>query len=236
MIRALMLSLDDLGDRRVLGILGRSLLVTLLVFAGLGVLIAFALRGADPCRLWSDDSCPLGPSASGSGALLLTALGLWLLFPAIAIGVISAYMDRIVAAVEARHYPQALASARRLGWASGALLGLRSSLRVLLYNLAALPFYILLLVTGVGTVLLFVAVNGAAFGRDLGEMVAMRHLDRRARREWLRATRIDRTLMGVVVMGVFLLPVINLLAPVLGAAMATHLLHATPESAAPSAG
>ena len=31
--------------------------------------------------------------------------------------------------------------------------------------------------------------------------------------------------MGVIVTGIFLLPVVNLLAPVLGAAMATHLFH-----------
>ncbi len=236
MIRALMLSIDDLGDRRVLGILGRSLVITLLIFVALGIALAFALNGFDPCGLWSQDNCPLGASMSGFGAFLLTACLLWFLFPAIGIGVVSAYMDRIIAAVEARHYPQALASARRLGWARGALLGLRSSLRVLLYNLVALPFYILLLVTGVGTVVLFVAVNGVAFGRDLGDMVAVRHLDRPARRDWLRTTRTDRALMGAIVTGVFLLPVINLLAPVLGAAMATHLLHGTRESAAPSVG
>jgi CysZ protein len=96
---------------------------------------------------------------------------------------------------------------------------------VLLYNLIALPFYILLLVTGVGTALLFVAVNGVAFGRDLGEMVAARHLDRAGRQAWLRATRGDRALMGVIVTAIFLVPLINLLAPVLGATLATHLFH-----------
>jgi CysZ protein len=225
MIRALMLSFDDLGDRRVLAILGKSLLVTLLVFVVIGVALGFALNGFDPCAMWSDDSCPLSPSASGFGAFLLTALGLWFLFPAIAIGVISAYMDRIVAAVEARHYPEALASARPLGWARGALLGLRSSLRVILYNLIALPFYILLLVTGIGPVILFVLVNGVAFGRDLGEMVAARHGDAASRRAWLAGSRGERAVMGAIVTGIFLLPIVNLLAPVLGAAMATHLFH-----------
>src|ERR1700752_1221216 len=106
MIRALMLSIDDLGDRRVLGILGRSLVVTLVIFVGIGVALAFALNGFDPCGLWSEESCPLDASTSGFGAFLLTAIGLWFLFPAIGIGVVSAYMDRIIAAVEARHYPQ----------------------------------------------------------------------------------------------------------------------------------
>jgi CysZ protein len=226
MIRIFFLALDDLGDRRVLGIVGRSLVVTLLVFAAIGLLLGWALYGADPCGWWSDDdSCPLGGGTSSFGAFLLTAIGVWFLFPAIAIGVISAYMDRIVAVVEARRYPEALASARPLGVARGALLGLKSSLRVILYNLIALPFYLLLLVTGVGTVLLFVAVNGVAFGRDLGEMVAARHLDVGATRVWLRTTRGDRALTGMIVTGVFLLPIVNLLAPVLGAAMATHLFH-----------
>ena len=226
MIRAFLLALDDLGDRRVLGILGRSLLATLAIFVVLGFLLGWALHGFDPCGLWSDEnSCPLGGGTSGFGAFLLTALAVWFLFPAIAIGVISAYMDRIVAAVEARRYPEALATAQSLGWARGALLGLKSSLRVLIYNLIALPLYVILLVTGVGTVLLFVAVNGVAFGRDLGEMVAARHLDGPATRAWLRSTRSDRAVMGMMVTGVFLLPIVNLLAPVLGAAMATHLFH-----------
>jgi uncharacterized protein involved in cysteine biosynthesis len=226
MIRAFLFALDDLGDRRLLAILGRSLLVTLLLFGVIGVVLAFVLKGVDPCAIWSEEeSCPLGASGGGFGAFLLTALGIWFLFPAVAIGVISAFMDKIVAAVEARRYPDALASARPLGFARAAWLGLRSSLRVLLYNLIALPFYILLLVTGVGTVLLFVAVNGVAFGRDLGEMVASRHLDRTGTRVWLRATKTRRALMGVIVTAVFLLPIVNLLAPLLGAAMATEMFH-----------
>ena len=225
MIRALTLSIGDLADPRVIGVLIRSLLVTLLVFVAIGLILAWQLDGADPCAWWSDDNCPLGASASGFGAFVLTGLGLWFLFPAIAIGVMSAYMDRIVTIVEARHYPGLAAEARPLGWLGGAALGLRSTLRVLVYNLIALPFYIVLLVTGVGTVLLFIAVNGLAFGRDLGEMVAARYDDRETRRGWLRSTRVERGMMGAIVTAVFLVPFVNLLAPVLGAAMATHLYH-----------
>lgn len=226
MIRAFSLALGDLTDPRILAILAKTLAITLLIFAGLGLLLGYALHGFDPCAMLSDEeSCPLGASASGVGALIVTAIAFWLLFPAIAIGVVSAYMDRIIAVVEARHYPQALAGARPLGWARGAWLGLRSSARLLLYNLIALPFYIILLVTGVGTVLLFVAVNGLAFGRDLGEMVAVRHFSGPAKAAWLRATRLNRALVGAAVTGLFLVPVLNLLAPVLGAAMVAHLFH-----------
>lgn len=225
MITALALAIGDLGNPRILGVLGRSLLITLAIFAGLGALAAWGLTGADPCGWFMDDSCELGAGTGTLGALMLVALGLWFLFPAVALGVVSAYMDRIIAAVEAKHYPEAAASARPLGIVRGGWLGLGSAARVLVYNLIALPFYILLLVTGIGPLLLFLAVNGAAFGRDLGLMVAMRHAGRAERGPWLKATRGDRLLLGAGVTALFLVPFVNLLAPVIGAAAATHLYH-----------
>jgi uncharacterized protein involved in cysteine biosynthesis len=225
-IRITSLALGDLADPRILAILFRSLLVTLLIFAGMGLLLAWALDGADPCTwVGVTEPCEFGPSASGLGALLLTALAVWLLFPAVAIGVISAYSDRIVGAVEARHYPTTLANARPMGVIDGMLLGLKSSGRLILYNLIALPLYLLLLVTGVGTLIAFLLINGIAIGRDFGEMVAIRHGDRVARVAWLRSTRGDRALIGIIAAGIFLVPFVNLLAPVIGATMATHLYH-----------
>jgi uncharacterized protein involved in cysteine biosynthesis len=227
--RVLSLAIGDLADPRILGILLRSLIVTLLIFAGLWFAIAWMLDGTDPCGwVGAVESCSLGLSTSGLGALLLTALAIWLLFPAIALGVISGYSDRIVAAIEARHYPAALATARPSGLVGGAWLGLRSSARLILYNLVALPIYLLLLVTGVGTLIAFLLVNGLAVGRDFGEMVAARHGDRASRLAWLKATRGDRALIGIAVAGIFLVPVANLLAPVIGAAMTAHLYHRRP--------
>ena len=226
MVRAFFLAIGDLSDPRILGILLRSLLITLLIFALLWLGIAWALDGADPCDwVGMETSCALGLSGGGFGALLLTALAFWLLFPAVALGVVSAYSDRVVAAVEARHYPAALAGARPLGAIDGVALGLRSTARLILYNLVALPLYLILLLTGIGTLIAFLVVNGLAIGRDLGEMVAARHGDRAARRVWIRATRGDRAAIGITVAAIFLVPIANLLAPVIGAAMATHLYH-----------
>jgi CysZ protein len=224
MLRTLPLSLADLGQPRIIAILVRSLLVTLLIFVALGVLAVWLLQGSDPCGLLSGRSCELGWSASGFGAFMLTALGIWLLFPAVALGVIAAYSDRIVATVEALHYPGAAASARNAGVGRGLLLGLRSAVRLLIYNLVALPFYLLLLITGIGPVILFVIVNGIAIGRDFGEMVAARHPGGTGG-DWLRRTRGERAAIGIIITALFLIPVVNLVAPILGATMATHLFH-----------
>ncbi|WP_419825968.1 EI24 domain-containing protein [Sphingomonas sp.] len=227
MLSAFTRAAGQLGDPAIVRILVRSLLVTLLIFAALGALAAWALAGVDPCGWWGEESCALGVSASGLGALLATALLLWLLFPAVAIGVVSAYMDEVVGAVERCHYPRAAATARSLGWGRLAWIGLRSSLRVFLYNLIALPLYLVLLVTGVGTLIAIVVVNGIAFGRDLGELVAARHLDRAGVRLWLRESRGARAVLGMIVTALFLVPVVNLIVPVLAAATATHLFHET---------
>jgi len=228
MLRVLPLALTDLAEPRLFSVLVRSLLVTLLIFVLLGLVAAWALNGSDPCGWFSGETCEIGLSASGLGAMLLTVLAIWLLFPSVALGVIAAYSDRIIAAVESIHYPEAAATARPMGLISGAALGLRSAARLLLYNLIAVPFYVMLLVTGVGTIILFVLVNGVAIGRDLGEMVALRHGDPASRRAWLRGTRQDRAAIGIVVTAVFMVPFVNLLAPILGATMATHLYHDRP--------
>ena len=225
MVHALVLAVGDLADRRVQRVLFRSLLLTLAIFAVIGVLLVWLLRGADPCDWAGLGACPLDAAASGGGSLLLTGIGLWLLFPPVALGVIATFTDDIVDAVEARHYPAQAAQARRLGVLGGALFGVRNAIRVLAYNLLALPLYVVLLVTGIGTVALFVAVNGLALGSDLGGMVAARHLGREARAAWLRTTRLQRWLIGTAVTAMFLIPFVNLLAPLLGAAAMTHLYH-----------
>lgn len=217
------LALGDLADRRIVAVLLRSLLVTLLIFILLGIAIGWALTGSDPCAMVGDMECTLDGATSGIGAAALTLLGIWFLFPAVALGVMCAYVDRIATIIEVRHYPADATQARRAGIGSAALLGLRSAGRVLLYNAVALPFYILLLVTGIGPLILFILVNGAAFGRDLGEMVAARHGDRATRHAWLEMSRAPRMLIGSAITALFLVPFANLIAPVLGVAMTTHL-------------
>jgi uncharacterized protein involved in cysteine biosynthesis len=223
-IRAFTLALRQLGDPRIRAVLAKSVLMTLALFAAAAALVAWALAGANPCG-WGplDHQCTIG---GGTGALIAILLGLaalWLLFPAVAIGVLGLFSDEVVEAVEARHYPDAAAAALRPTMAEGLALGLRSAGRLLLWNAAAIPFYVLLLVTGIGPFALFLTINALALGRDLGEMVAVRRHRGPALKRWLAATRGRRALLGRVVTFLFMVPFANLLAPVLGAAMATHL-------------
>lgn len=221
MLRAFLLSLGQLGDPAFAAVFLKSLAVTILLIGLLGAGLWFGAMQVAAGFGWS---AGVGGLVGTVALVVAFALG-WLLFRAVAIAVMSVFADAVVVAVERKHYPQALASGRDVGAARGVVLGLRSAGRAVLINLVLAPVYVLLLVTGVGTWLLFFLVNGWLLGRDLGEMVAARHVPSAMMRDWRRTGAVDRFALGVAGTALFMVPVVNLLAPIVGAAMATHLFH-----------
>lgn len=222
MIRAFFLSLGDLADPAIARVFAKSIGLTLAIFVLLGAGLWFATRWVVIDRLGWDETA--GNLAAVSGFLAMLLFG-WVLFRAIALAVIGLFGDDIVIAVERRHYPEALTGAHHVPIARSLALGLRSAARALLVNVVLAPVYVVLLVTGVGTPLLFYAANGWLLGADLGEMVAVRHMTRGEMKAWARETRWRRWDLGVGVAALLSVPVVNLIAPVIGAAMATHLFH-----------
>lgn len=225
MMLALGRAVADLGNRRVLAIMLQALVVSIFVFVVLGGLLVWLLTGFDVCSRAGLGTCRMGAGDSIVGAAALTLLGAWFLFPAVAIAVMTGFADRIGGAVETLHYPDAAKRARPIGAARGLLIGLQSAARIVGFNVLAIPFYLLLLVTGVGPFILFVIVNGIALGRDVAELAVARHGDRPSRRAWLKETRGQQHLIGLVVSVLFLVPFANLLAPVIGVAAAIHLFN-----------
>ena len=225
MIRAFLLSIGQLGDRAMTGVLVRSVLLTLALFALFGAGAWWAIDAL--LARWTAHDAALSTAAT----ILLVAALFFFAFRAVAVAVIGLFADTIVTAVERRHYPAALATARPVPFARGLAMGLGSAGRFVAVNLILLPAYAALLVTGVGTAALFFVVNGWLLGRDLGDMVAARHLSPAAMRGWRAATGPRRFALGLAATGLFVVPVVNILAPLIGAAMATHLFHRFPHEA-----
>ncbi|QNA85087.1 hypothetical protein G4G27_14590 [Sphingomonas sp. So64.6b] len=221
MIRAFFLSVGQLGDKRIILVFLKSLALTGVILAAIGAGLWF---GAQSLFTW------FGASTSAAGLAGLAAaigavLAAWLLFRAIAIAVIGIFADEVVLAVEQKHYPQALAQAKDVPLGRSIAMGLGSAGRTLLYNAILSPAYLLLIVTGVGTPILFFAVNGWLLGRDLGDMVAARHMPAEAMKEWRGSTWASRYALGLIGTAVFVVPIVAILAPIIGAAMATHWFH-----------
>jgi uncharacterized protein involved in cysteine biosynthesis len=215
MIQALMLSLQSLSDRRVVAVLIKVVLLTLVSFLILGVALWFALQ-------WLFAWFNINDEGFLSGLLSVAIIGLSavLLFRAIAVAITWVFADDIIDAVEDQYYPQQAAFGKRPGLTSGAYMGMRSIARVIGYNLLALPVYVLLLFTGVGTAIAFLLINALLLGRDLEDMLVARHGKARG-----AINKMPRLLLGLVGTAGMLVPFVNLLVPVLVTAMAVHVVH-----------
>ena len=221
LLRATLLSLRQLADPQTLRLLLLTSAITAAIFVMAGTGLWWALETQIMPRWY--------PAGQGEVAALAAAviglLALWFLFRAVAMLVIGLFTDGIVESVEEDHYPDAAAAATPVSFAKGLKLGLRSALRAIGWNLVAAPAYILLLVTGIGTLALVLLVNTILLGRDFEAMVAARHPDLGPN----PLTRNQRLGLGFVSAIAFLVPILNLLAPVFGAALAVHLLHGRPD-------
>ncbi len=155
----------------------------------------------------------------------LAVLGLtWLLFPAAVTLIMSFYLERVAATVEAVDYP-GRGRPRRQPAGEIVSITLRLTLLTLMFNLLALPVY--LLVPGIN-LFLFLALNGYLFGRGYFELVALRRLDAGEARR-VRSRFAGRIFLGgVVIAGLFALPLVNLVAPVIATAFMLHIFEALP--------
>lgn len=229
MIQAFTRSLAQLTDRTILAILAKVILLTVLLFVLFGIATYFGLVWLFAWLGWTN-----GGFAAAATATILTIMTGLLLFRIVAIFVLNIFSDDIVDAVERRYYPERAEMAKPPGYGLGVKMGLASTGRALGYNILAAPLYVLLLVTGIGLPVAFFAVNAILLGRDLQDMVAARHVSdyRNLAAEW-SLPKVRRFFLGLIAVLLLAIPFVNFLAPVLAAAMATHLVHGKKEEVRP---
>lgn len=196
--------------RRVVGL---GLAIAIAVFAVLWLAVALLIYKTVNFA-WS----PLEWGVELLGGLFVLFLT-WLLFPMVATLAMSLYLDRVAATIEALDYPGQ--EPPRQPPLSEQMRGLlRLTILTLLLNLLALPFYVA--IPGIN-LFLFFALNGYLLGRGYFEVVALRRLDLGSVRE-LRHRFGGRVFLGgVVITGLFALPLVNLIAPVIATAFMVHV-------------
>src|SRR5690242_8945596 len=218
MVGALFRAVGALGERPMRRVVALSLALAVLSFAVLWLAIAALLYHTSFFE-WRVLNW-LVELLGGLAVLGLT----WLLFPAAVTLIMSFYLERVAAAVEAVDYP-GRGPPRRQSLGEIVAITLRLTLLTLLLNLLALPVY--LLVPGIN-LFLFLALNGYLFGRGYFEVVALRRLDTGAARR-VRSRFAGRIFLGgVVIAGLFALPLVNLVAPVIATAFMLHIFEALP--------
>ena len=221
-LAALAKAIGQLLDPAVLGVLAKTVALTILVFVGVGVGLYYALIWVG--TEWSVSS---DGTLEAVAAALIALVAAWLLFRVVALAVLQLFADEIVAAVEKRHYPQAAAKAKALPLPRDIANSLKGAGRALLFNALALPIAGLLLFTAIGPALVFLVVNAVLLGRELTDMAWLRHCAWAGEGdvEGNPVPKADRFMLGAAIAGLMLVPFVNLIAPVIGAAAGTHVMH-----------
>lgn len=210
--------LDPTFRKVIFSSLIASLATLILLTAGLSYIwpesFRFGIEWMDEFFFWLDEAALWS----------VAVIGWYILFPAFSALIMSLFAEQIALAVEKEWYP-ARQGMREIKLGEAVLSALVFALTVITLNvLAIVPYLILLLVFGIGAIL-YLALNGYLMGREYFELVALRHMPRRevnALRQRLKGRIFT---LGFLLAFLFLVPVVNLFAPVIATAAMTHIVH-----------
>jgi uncharacterized protein involved in cysteine biosynthesis len=213
MPQALFLALRQFGDpafRRplILGVLGAALAVLGLI--GLAAWLAgWAAAGGPEWLSWITQA---GGAAAG------VFLSWWLFLP-VALGIAAQFTDGIAVAVERRHYPYLPPPAGASALAQAGY-GVWFSVKLLALQILLLPLFFIPLIGA----LLALLISAHALGAGLLREVALRRMNlAHSRIAWQRL-RWQGWMLGLLLALMAMVPVVNLLVPIIGIATAAHLL------------
>lgn len=188
-----------------------------LITAALFLIIALAVYGAvistDFIKLdWLESLAGFG------GSLIVLVLG-WFLFPAICTAIMGLFIENMASRIEQDNYPD-LPQPRVITLAEQLKQLLSSLKRTLGLNLLCAPLY---LIPGVN-LLAYGLVNGKLLAREYFFSIAQRHLEPAEVAALYTAQKWPIYQRGLLISALFVLPGINLFAPVLATGIMTHFL------------
>ncbi len=195
------------------GVLLKSLVLTLILFAGLFLGANYVLTYL-PTSHWQWVTTLVDWIAD-----LVVVVGLFFLGAPVAALFASLFLDEIAGAVEKKYYPADPPSAG-VPFSTGLAAGLRLAVWVIVLNILLLPFNFLL--PGIGT-MVTVAVNGWLLGREFFELAALRHMSQSAARALRRRHAFGVWTAGLILAALSAVPFVNFFAPLFGAAFMVHV-------------
>lgn len=216
-------SLSQLGDGRFQRVLLLGIGLTVALLAGFTWVLTAILGALLPETVslpWIGEIGWLNTAASGLTIAGMLVASIFLMVP-VASAFTSIFLEDIADAVEDRYYPH-LAEAPKTPWGTA----IRDSLSflgvLLLANIAALALYLMF---PPFAPVIFWGLNGFLLGREYFQVTAMRRLGRGGAKDMRRKNLATIWLAGVLMVVPLTIPVVNLIVPVLGAAVFTHLFH-----------
>ena len=217
-------AIGQVFDRRFIGVLLKALALTIGLLIGLTALLMYLISFIPDISftipLIDYEVTFLTDLAQTASFGLILILSTFLMFPVAALFV-GLFLDEIADAVEARHYAS-LPEARRQSW--GEILSQSIEFMFILIGANIVALIIYLLSTLLAPVI-FWLVNGYLLGREYFEVVAMRRIDRRDAKSLRQKHFFSIWMAGALIAIPLSIPILNILAPVIGVAAFVHLYH-----------
>lgn len=216
MFSALALAIRQLPEPEMRRPLFLSILWSLATLVVLWVLVGWAVAHGLAGMAWAQWLAGL------FGALAVPFLS-WILFPSVVFLVLGFFSDAIILAVEQRYYPH-LPPAPGTPMLTALISGLRLMIVGIVINLVALVlvYWWAAWIPGLNAIV-FGLVNGYLVGRQYYETVAYRRFPPGEANIVWRDHRMEFILTGAAVAALSLVPVVNLVAPMVAIAATVHL-------------
>jgi CysZ protein len=207
MLTDLLRAIRMLGEPRARGVVWLGVALSLATLVGL-------VFGVEALVSWASDT---GYGWVDRTLEVLSVLGTlvvaWFLFPAVVVAVSSFFLERVVDATEDRYHP-GLPPPRPVSIGEAVPAALRLLGLSLLLNVLALPLYFVPLLN----LPVWLALNGYLVGREYAELVGLRRLNPARVGVVRRNYRLMFWTSGILIAFLLAVPLVNLVAPVLGAA------------------
>lgn len=227
MLTYFFMAVAQLTEPRMRGVLLAGVFGALAVFSVLWAVVWWLLIHIDPNSIWGLSTIVswLGQTfdwLAGFAFFGAMIVATFLMFPAVVTIVVGLFLDRVAAIVEERHYPE-LGPARDQPILETVFSAIKFAAVVILLNLVVLPIYVILIFIPGANIVLYYLLNGYLVGREFFELAAFRRMTEADAHRLRRAYRGKVLLAGVILTFLMTVPVVNLLAPVLGAAFMVHV-------------
>lgn len=216
MIGAFSKAIAQLSDPPIKAVIWKSVIGTIVVFVVLVTGIGWSLANTSFFEIgWIETTVDI---FGGLAAFILALV----LFPGVVGGLASFLLEDVADAVERRHYPS-VGPARTMGWGELIWTSLRLIGLTILLNLIVLPLYLIPVVN----IAVFYGLNGHLLGREYFEVVSLRRMDAQTAKSLRQANKGKVWITGAITAFLLTIPVVNMIAPVLGTAAMVHLFHKT---------
>lgn len=221
MISDILKAVGQTGDPKFLRVLGLGVGLTIALLFAFTVAFAWTVGFLIPDSFalpWVGEITWVDNALSFATIPLMILLSVFLMVP-VASAFTGLFLDQVVDAVEAEHYPTE-PPVSPLPISEALFESLRFLGVLILANLVALILYITPFAPFV-----FWGLNGFLLGREYATLVAQRRLGTAGASAFRKSNRFEIWGLGVLMAVPLTIPLVNLTVPILGVAAFTHLFH-----------